>query len=344
MKKIIISLTGGLLSLIWTGACTVDDTELIIENAVEAQENLDSYYAEVTTSYEFENEQETMVYKEWNVKPDKHRMEMRDGHTYVSNGEQAWSYDKDTNTVIKYDESGDFDDDMPDESEMMREMLTNMMESNEVVAEGTSVVAGRDTIHLSLTPKDASASPAAGSYEIWVDEETYMPLKMSWEGDDFSSETVYNEIEYNIEIDESLFTFDIPEGAEVHSADDYAAPPLTLDELEDKVDYDLPEVSYKPGGYSFHQAMYFNHEEESMIEFSNSNGGYMILTISKVTREAVEDEDHELVDVGRYLGSYSEMHGTQSLSWNTGKFQFDLTALGDDLSKDEFIKTAEGIE
>ncbi|WP_280771436.1 outer membrane lipoprotein-sorting protein [Salipaludibacillus daqingensis] len=328
-------------------ACAVEDTEQIVENAVAAQEDLESYYAEVTSSFVFDGEEETMNYKEWIIKPDHYRTEMDDGHIFVSDGEQSWSYDEENNTVMVNENiSEELPDETPDESDMIRQMLTEMLNSNEVIAEGKETIADRSTFHLSLTPiEDKEDSIYSNNYEIWIDEETYLPLKMIWEDDDFRSETIYHHIEYNIDIDMEKFTFDIPEDAEIQSMDNYMPESLTLDELDEATDFDLPDFDGIPESYQFQDAMQFDNVNESMIEFIDNSGNYLMLSLFKEgdSHPIENDDSEEDVEIGRYEGSYSYMYDMQFLRWDTGQFTIELIASDDELSQDELIEIAEGI-
>ncbi|PYZ91991.1 hypothetical protein CR194_17490 [Salipaludibacillus keqinensis] len=346
MKGWLLLLSSSMLGFISAG-CAIEDTEEIIEKAVEAQENLNSYYAEVTSTYMFNDEQEEMAYKEWHVKPNKHRMEMDEGHIYVSNGEQSWSYNAQDNTVIVYEESADLSEEMPDETDMIRDMLTEMMNSNEVLATGTETIADRSTIHLTLTPdNDEVESQFNGLYEIWIDEETYMPLKMIWEEDGFRSEMVYDYVEFNVELNHDLFTFDIPDGASIQTIDDYMPTSLSLTELDNQTNYEVPELTYLPKDFELENALYLSDIEESILEYTNSAGDYFMLSIFQDRNDAHfnDEESSEEVEVGRYKGQYSDMMGTHLLSWDTGPYQLQLISSTDSISKKELMQIAEGIE
>ncbi len=349
MKKLSLALSLSSL-LVFGTACSVENTEEIIENAVAAQENLDSYYAEISTTIRFDGEEESSSYKEWHEKPDKYRMEMNDGSIYVSNGEQSWSYDKEENTVLIMDdmvieEEVAEQEEMPKESEIIREILTEMMDSNNVVVKGKEKIAERNTVHLSLSPKEGQEEELfGGNYEIWIDEETYMPLKMVVGGDDFSSETVYTHIEYNLDIDETLFTFEIPDGATVQTWEDIMPETLTLEELKEKANFDIPEITYLPEGYEFEEATYFADMNMAMLDFVHSEDNEQSITISMTTDPSdYVDENAESIQVGEYYGTYEAMYDIQFLAWNTDTLEIDIVAT-EHLAKEVLVKVAEGIK
>jgi outer membrane lipoprotein-sorting protein len=343
-----LSLWASLIALVvFTSACSVQNSDEIIEKAVEAQENLESYYGEVTSNFEFAGNSESMTYKEWNVKPNKSRVEMEDGNLFVSNSEQSWSYDKTNHTVTIFDGIGELTEDMPSESEMIRNVLTEMMNSNDVVAKGKETVADRQTIHLSLTPNENQEDEwlIATEYEVWVDEETYMPLKMKMVSDEFTSEMEYTYIEYNIEIDDELFHFEIPEGAKVQTMEDLMQESLTLEELQETTSYHVPELSYLPEGYEFKQASYFGELDlgMAMVEYADSEGNFLMFTISSEPQISPNLENTELVEIGTVEGTYTKMYDMQFVSWEKDELLFELTST-EDLSKEEILQIAEGIQ
>ncbi|WP_096438342.1 DUF4367 domain-containing protein [Alteribacter populi] len=345
MKKQLLSL-GIAPVVLFAAACSVEDTDEIIENAVEAQGNLESYYAEVSSSFEFDGVSEEDSYKEWSAKPNKHRIE-QDGFISVSNGEQSWSYNEEENSVIVFDDIGEWSEEMPDESEMMREMLTEMMGSNDVVAHGKETVADRSVIHLSLTPKEGEEEflLGDGSYEVWVDEETYMPLKMKMEGEEFSSEMEYTHIEYNIDIDEEIFEFDIPEGAELQSMDDLMPESLSIDELQEVTAFDVPEFTKLPDGYEFQGANYLEEMDSAMIEYIDSEGNYLMLSISSESTDfSLEGEESESLEIGEHEGTYMSMHQMQFITWSDGDLHYELSSFAEDMTKEELVEVAKGLK
>ncbi|MDV2686057.1 DUF4367 domain-containing protein [Alkalihalophilus lindianensis] len=341
MKKItaLLGLAGVLL---FSTACSIEDTEQIIENAVEAQENLESYYAEVSSTFKYDGENESSTYKEWNVKPDKYRTEMEDGYLHITNGEESWSYDQAENTVTVFDTSDDLTEEMPSESEIIREMLTEMLESTDVVVNGKETIADRKTIHLSVSAKEGEEEFLGDtSYDIWVDEETYMPLKMMWISEDFSSVVEYTHIEYNIDIDEALFTFDIPEDAEVLTMDDFMVDSLSLDELKEVALFDIPDLSAIPDHFEFEEANYFEEMDMATMHFSDEEH-YLVLSLTTDKTEMLDET--EAVSTEDFEGSYMNMFDMHFLFWSQDEVHIELMTDADALSKEELIEIATQIQ
>ncbi|OLS35071.1 hypothetical protein BTR22_16790 [Alkalihalophilus pseudofirmus] len=325
-----------------TAGCSLEDTDEIIEKAVEAQENLESYYAEVSSTFNFKGENngngnESSTYKEWNVKPDKYRTEMEDGYLHISNGKESWSYDPHENTVTVFETSDELAEETPSEGEIIREILTEMLDSTDVTVMGKETIAGRSTIHLALASKEGEEEDFLGevNYDIWVDEETYMPLKMMWISDEFSSSVEYTHIEYNIDIDETLFQFDIPEDAEVLTIDDFMPESLTLEELKEAAPFSIPELEGIPQNFEFEEATYFEDMDMATIHYID---GTDYLMISLTTDKTEMLEESEPVSTEDFEGHYMNMFDMHFLFWSQDEVYIELMASGEEMNKDSLLE------
>ncbi|WP_100371746.1 LolA family protein [Bacillus sp. FJAT-45037] len=330
-------------AILFTTACSVEDTEKIIEQAVEAQENLDSYYAEVSSTFEYGGESETSTYKEWNMKQNKHRTEMENGYLHVSNGKESWSYDENENTVTVFETTDEMLDEMPTEAEMMREMLTEMLNSTDVKVNGRDTIAEQKTIHLSVSTKDGEEDQFMGdmSYDIWIDEETYMPLKMEWVSEDFSSMMEYTHIEYNIDIDEDLFSFEIPDGAEVLTMDDFMMESLSLEELSDSASFMIPNLDSILETHEFNEANYFEEMDMATLHF-NQGDEFIVLSITTEKTEMMEET--EPVTTENFEGSYMNMFDTHFLFWSNDDVYLELMTTSQEMSKENLVDIAAQIQ
>lgn len=346
MKKLTLAL-GVTASMLFATACSTENADQIVEKALQAQDNVTSYYAEITGTYQFDGEIETSSYKEWVVKPDKSRMEHDTGGLYVSNGKESWSYDEEENTVTVYDfehelfDEGELEDETFDEKEFMREMLVEMLNENDVQIVGKEKVANRQTYHLSLKPKNED--DFAMLNDIWIDTEFYMPLKMKFEDDNFSMLTEYTRIDFNIEIADDKFEFDIPEGAKVQYWSDLMPKSMTLEELKEAVTFAIPEVNYVPEGFAFTEATYFEDMDLVMLDYSSNRDDFLSIsfTINNEEDYLFEDEDAEEVQIGDITGTMTTYSNITSLSWKKGDYTFDITST---VSKEELIKIASEIK
>lgn len=346
MKKLSLAI-GVVASLLVVTACSTENVDQIVEKALQAQDNVKSYYAEITTTYEFDGETDTSSYKEWSAKPDKNRIEHDTGDLYVSNGKESWSYDKEANIVTVYDFDNEiFNEDKLDEAEFdekefMREMLKEMLSENDVEIVGKEKVANRKTYHLSLKPKKDDEFAMVN--DIWIDTEFYMPLKMKFEGDDFSTLMEYTLIEYNIDIADDKFNFNIPNGAEVQYWSDLMPKSMTLEELKEAVTFAIPEVNDVPEGFTFTEATYYEDMDLVMLDYNDGEEGFLSIsfTVNGNNDYLFEDEDSEEVQIGDITGTVTTFADITSLSWKKDDYSFDITST---VSKEELIKVASEIK
>ncbi|WP_245860052.1 LolA family protein [Methanosarcina spelaei] len=132
----------------------------------------------------------------------------------ISDGEIAWSYTPDTNTVTKIK--------LPKASEPTRNdyinIINEFLNDTNVTVLGVENVDGRKTYLLETTPKEKD-----GDYEliyktkIWIDQETWMPLRYeTYNGDgNLTIKVEIRDLKVNTEIPDSEFKFEIPSGAKV---------------------------------------------------------------------------------------------------------------------------------
>jgi outer membrane lipoprotein-sorting protein len=184
-----------------------------------------------------------------------------EGSLLVSNGETFWAYNPEENTVLTGNKA-----DMPERpetdpagaTEAFQDMLERGLDAFEIEVVAEEEIAGQPTWKLELTPTTDTEEQLQldGLIDItmWVsqDEEFALPLKMAVDGSDMGSGTLeVRSFELNSGLDDDLFTFDIPEGAEVVDAAELAEQmrprTMTLDEAAAEVDFPLLSPTVLPG-------------------------------------------------------------------------------------------------
>lgn len=169
-----------------------------------------------------------------------------EGAVAVSDGETVWFYApaKETvwtgslETLHEHDASGD----RPD-FESPQEAVDWLLEASEVTLLGTEQVADRDAYTLEFVPiaeklPEAAAAGAVGT--LWVDSSRWVPLQATFDAGSMGQGRVTAElVELDVDVSAELFTFQVPEDAEVVRLEDRMPQHLTLDEAEAAVEYDL---------------------------------------------------------------------------------------------------------
>ena len=140
-------------------------------------------------------------------KGNRYRLELNE-QTVVTNGTVVWSYSPSTGQVV-------IDEFAMDERTLSPEkILTGAPEDFVAAHLGKEVLAGRDYSVIKLIPRNPDSFIA--SLKLWVDTSTWLIKKA--EVHDVGGRSTSYEIEVlktNIGLDDEVFTYKIPEGAEV---------------------------------------------------------------------------------------------------------------------------------
>jgi outer membrane lipoprotein carrier protein len=140
-------------------------------------------------------------------KENKYRVEL-EGQTIVTNGETVWSYSQPNNQVL----IDHFK--MDDRSLSPERILTGAPEDFAATVVGREMMEKDGVIVLKLLPRDEQAF--VRSMKLWVDDATWMIRRVELV-DANGRETRYtvNDVRINVGIQDSRFTYQIPEGAEI---------------------------------------------------------------------------------------------------------------------------------
>lgn len=340
-KCLFVIVSTGLLLL--ATACGSLSTEDIVERAVEAQKNMTSYKATVSFEMTFDDHHEKQQYEEWFQQPNKQRYE-DETMTIVSNGNKTWMYDATDHSVMIFEDEGVLEEEIPDHTELMAMMISNMMDNHTVELLGQQTIANRSTYHLELQPNEDQFM--SDTWEIWIDKETWLPLQILITFEDGQMVTTYEKIEYNVDIDPSIFEFDIPEGAEIKSFDDFMPETKSIEEIRESVDMSVYEITQLPDGYALESAYLI--ETMVMITYSDEKGNMINLSIMPLDEAADfnpslygETEDVTIQGEQAKIGN---LYDTHILIWEKEDVHLEMGVYGTDLSQEDLIKLAESIQ
>lgn len=281
MRIRFVSLVLLLISALALTACSTDQitAEEIVERMEAARDAMQDLHATVAFDFTTTEKSGSMLVEGWLAKTDqtdeagkpvyKMRGEVLEaseaklaGSLVVSDGETFWAYNPAENTVLTGNKS-----DMPDHeatdpvgaTAALQDVIERGLDAFDIEVLGEEEIAGQNTWKLKLTPTtDTEAQfQLDGLVEItmWVSEELALPLKLTIDGSDMGQATVeVRSIEVNTGLSDDLFTFTIPEGAEVIDAAELAEQmrprTTTLDEARAAVDFPLLTPEVLPGDAS----------------------------------------------------------------------------------------------
>lgn len=199
------------------------------------------------------------------------------GAVIVSDGETLWAYSPSENKIFVgtpeeaqammaeneamageygrfldgYEgKSGDSEYEHPETAE---EAVAKLLEFFNVSISGSDAVANETANQLKMEPIPEQMPDeyiAVGGYlNLWIGQDSSLPLSVSYTGGSMGefSATVL-EFEVNAGIDESLFTFEIPEDAEVVTFADLEPQSLTLDEAAASSEFKFLTPTASPPG------------------------------------------------------------------------------------------------
>ncbi|KAB3547839.1 MAG: DUF4367 domain-containing protein [ANME-2 cluster archaeon] len=171
----------------------------------------------------------------------------------------------------------------------------------------------------------------------------------------------YQDIEFNVDIPNSTFEFEIPEGATVESTDETAAPAtMTIEEAQAEVSFDIKEPVYLPPGYEVDSVMVAPvsiSEDGVVITYTNATDENALsaqLTVVQLVESAYNESaeppmspegDNETITVGDgYDCTMTTMETpfgkTVVLQWNDGARNYMLAS---SLDREEMIDIANSI-
>ncbi|MBB6454075.1 outer membrane lipoprotein-sorting protein [Salirhabdus euzebyi] len=344
LKHIIIF--QALFLIIGLVGCNQDLTvEEIIENATAAQKDIRSYHATITNTIHYDDQDETYRYEEWVESPNRYRVDFENGMTIVSNGETSWIYDEATNEVM-IEESGEAVDYI-EEAQIMNELLSYLIENNSVSLVGEEELPPFDAYHLTMTPKQENTDVLGnGTVDFWLDKETWLPVKIATTDGDFSSVILYEDVEYNIDIDDATFNFEAPEDAEIITMDDEIYEDISPEEIKEQADFYIPEITNLPPGYELTESFYDEDIGFAVFSFTNNNNliDFTVMAEDQFGLEDVPEEEIREITINDGPGTIIEMEGMYFINWQVDDVFVELSIMADDLTEEDAIGIAESVQ
>lgn len=209
------------------------------------------------------------------------------GDIVVSNGTTMWLYNSTANevTIMELPMTGMDNPSQADYGNIIKDMLKR----NDIRMSGSEKIGGRDTFILELMLKNLTNATFFLKQKLWVDKETWMPLRM--ETLDKDSKLImtmeYRNVEFNTGIPDSEFEFKIPQGAKVVTREMTLPEEMTLDEAREAVNFAVIAPEYLPEGYLLDKVIVFKFDEIQSLAISYKKGDE-ILSIYEVNQSRYE--------------------------------------------------------
>jgi outer membrane lipoprotein-sorting protein len=236
-----------LLSIALLAGCVEMSADQIASEMQKKYENIKDYKGTLVLSMSFDGESRESGMDFMYRLPDKSWMKVTKGDgagdIVVSNDTTMWSYNSTANEVTIM-ELPKTEMDNPSQADYGK-IIKDMLKRNDIKMPGSEKIGDRDTFILELTPKNLTNATIFLKQKLWVDKETWMPLRMeTFDKDGKPIMTMeYRNVEFNTGIPDSEFEFKIPQGAKVISRKITPPKEMTLDEARQTVNFTVVVLS-----------------------------------------------------------------------------------------------------
>ena len=281
------------------------------------------------------------------------------GAVVVSDGENLWAYSPVENKVFvgtadeakemmadKAPMNGDYDQADFEHPESAEEAVQMLLEYFNVEKSGTELVAGESAHKLKLEPipdqMPAEYIAVGGFINLWIDENRNVPLAVEYTGGSMGevSATVL-ELEINVGVDEALFTFEIPAGAEVIRFADLAPQSLTLAEAGAAAEFEFLTPAETPQGAALVDVL----EVRGAIvqRYTLPDGGSFSVAQGLSDQAQHPSTEKQTVEVRGVTGTmFAAEDGNQVLlAWTEGDLFYSVAG---DLTADQALMIAESLQ
>jgi len=323
----------------------------ILTQTLETSKTIENGHVIFNISVDGPEEKSSATVEVWGVHgedgPDGFRLEVLEtdkeeavGAVIVSDGETVWAYSPAKNTVFTgtaeeakamMEEKGpmreEFDMEEFDRPENAEEAVDKLLEYFEAQRTGSDTVANSDAYTLELKPipeqMPAEYTAVGGLVNLWIDKNRSLPLAAAYTGGSMGEVRVTAlELEVNQGVDEALFTFEIPEGAEVMGFADVKPEAITLDEAAASVDFEVLTPDVLPDGATLVEV--FDAKGMIVQQYALPEGGSFSISQGQFEEVKKPSTEEQAVEVRGVPGTIfvSDEYDKVLLSWTEGDVSF----------------------
>jgi outer membrane lipoprotein-sorting protein len=339
------------LSLVLAACQSQPSVEEIVAKMKEVEASTNDAHGVLELSIDALGMDREMVVEVWEKAPTKTKAQMLEssdsefeGSVVVSDGEQIWVYLPQENKVV-VGEIGPGEPSSPRYAiEMMEKVIQYVVDTSDVKLVGEEDVAGVLTYKLEFTPKEGDEAflPEGSTATLWVDQERWVVLQAHLIGDVVGEGWMrVRSFEVNTGLDDALFVFEVPEGAEVELAESTEPVPLTLDEARSEAPF-LLVPDYVPEGailvrvFKVGEAYVLHYDDRLETTFTIVQGPALSpedVPLGKTSQVTVRGRGATLIT--------NEVSGNCFLTWEEG--ETTITVAGQ-IAADEAVAVAESLQ
>jgi outer membrane lipoprotein-sorting protein len=342
----------------------------ILKQTIETSKTIENGHAVVNINVDSPEEKVSATVEVWGVHaedgPGAFRMEVLEtdmeeavGAVIVSDGDTVWAYSPVKNTVFmgtaeeakaameeKQPMREEFNMDEFAHPETAEEAVDKLLEYFEVSRTGTVTVSNAIAYQLELKPipeqMPAEYTAVGGLLNLWIDQSRSVPLALSYTGGAIGEVSITTqELEINQGVDETLFTFEIPNGAEVVGFADMKPELLSLDEAVASAEFELLTPDAVPTGATLVDVL--NVKGLLVQQYTLTDGGSFSIAQGKTDEEMKPSTKEQTVQVRGVAGSLfvSEENNKVLLTWSEGDVSFVIAG---NLTAEQALTIAESLK
>jgi len=372
-KRNIWLLVGSVILLVALGSAFVvmqPSARDILIQTLDTSKTIDNAHAVIDVSMDTPDEKASATVEVWGRHeengPGAFRLEVLEtdkeeaaGAVVVSNGETVWAYSPAKGKVFvgtieeakaalkeKQPLHDEFDKEEFDHPENSEEAVDKLLEYFEANRTGSDTVAGTDSYQLELKPipeqMPEEYAAVGGLVNLWIDKSRSVPLAASYTGGSMGEVSVTaKELEINAGVDDSLFSFEIPDGVEVVPFADLEPKSLSLDEAAASAEFDILTPDETPDGATLVDVL----DVRGMIvqRYNLPDGGSFSIAQGESDETPKPSTEEQAVEVRGVAGSLfvSDKGDRVLLTWSEGGLHFYIAG---ELTSDQALAMAESLK
>ena len=340
------------ISLLLVGCTGGPSADEIVAKLKEVEANTQDAHAILEMTVESQGVAENAVIEVWEKKPNKFKavvLEASDadyvGSVTVADGGQVWMYQPSQNEVVVGEVGPDEPAGPRDLIQSVDEVIQRVLDTSEVkLVDDKEEVAGRKTYKLELTPTDDEEAllPGGSKATLWVDQEDWVILQAHLSGEIVGEAWMtVDSFELNTALDDSLFQFEIPEGAQVTDLEDLRPTPVTLDEARSQAGFPLLLPGYLPDGVTLIEVL--TMDKAVILRYDHAETSFTIIqgTIGDRMPLPTGTQETEVVVRGQTATLFSDTGSSNLLAWEENGVAINIAG---HISQDEILKVAESLK
>lgn len=316
------------------------EADELVEKSQSAKSSIDSITGTMTTTITDGEDQLESTYEVWIRPPGETRMELvdRDGtagqpSVMVVDGSTTWMYNEGENRAVRMDGGSD-----PAALVGVGEELASGYGDMDAERVGSDTVADRPVTVVEVTT-NASSEFVPEKMTLWIDDETYYPLKYEFAVAGYSDVTMtvaFEKFDPDADLSDDRFAFDPPADARVLEHDDlprWHHP--SVESVDERVPFDVPDPDV-PEGFTFASG---NSGENlagwwASITYQNDTGDRVAVSVSEEADEVALGIGGETVAIGDEEATLTTFEvrnvSSTSITWTSGDLTYRVRGTADE--------------